>query len=70
VFVLALATLAQVTGLFFLIFPPLIIVAYEILGHPEVPGWMARPVLFPFISFLTSAVGLEFCHVSDAEESN
>jgi hypothetical protein len=66
VFVLALATLAQVTVLFFLIFPPLIVVAYEILGHPEVPGWMARPILFPLISFLTAAVGLEFCHVFDA----
>jgi len=63
VFVLALAGLAQVTGLFFLIFPPLIVVAYEILGHPEVPGWMARPILFPLISFVTSAVGLEFCRI-------
>jgi hypothetical protein len=66
VFVLALATLAQVTGFFFLIFPPLIVVAYEILGHPEVPGWMARPILFPLISFLTSAIGLGFCHVFNA----
>jgi hypothetical protein len=66
VFVLALATISQVTGLFYLIFPPLIVVAYEILGHPEVPGWMARPILFPLISFLTAAVGLAFCHVFDA----
>jgi hypothetical protein len=49
-----------------LIFPPLIVVAYEILGHPEVPGWMARPILFPLISFLTAAVGLGFCHVFDS----
>jgi hypothetical protein len=66
VFVLALATLAQATGLFFLIFPPLIVVAYEVLGHPEVPGWMARPILFPLITFLTAAVGLGFCHVFGA----
>jgi hypothetical protein len=65
-FVLALATLAQVSGLFFLIFPPLIVVAYELLGHPEVPGWMARPILFPLISFLTAAIGLGFCHVFHA----
>jgi hypothetical protein len=66
VFVLALATLAQVTGLFFLIFPPLIVVAYELIGHPEVPGWMAHPILFPLISFLTAAIGLGFCHIFDA----
>jgi len=66
VFVLAVAALAQVTGLFFLIFPPLIVVAYEILGHPEVPNWMARPILFPLISFLTAAIGLGFCHIFDA----
>jgi HPP family len=66
VFVLALGTLAQVTGLFFLIFPPLVVVAYEVLGHPEVPGWMARPILFPLISFITAAIGLGFCHVFDA----
>jgi hypothetical protein len=65
-FVLVLGTLAQVTGLFLLIFPPLIVVAYEILGHPEIPGWMERPILFPLISFLTASVGLVFCHVFDA----
>jgi hypothetical protein len=64
-FVLVLGTLAQVTGLFFLIFPPLIVVAYEILGHPEIPGWMERPILFPVISFLTASVGLLFCRVVD-----
>ncbi|MBB5063049.1 HPP family protein [Granulicella mallensis] len=63
VFVLVLATTAQITGLFFLIFPPLIVVAYEILGHPEVPSWMARPVLFPLISFLTASIGLLACHI-------
>ena len=67
VFVLLLAGFAQITGLFFLIFPPLIVVAYEILGHPEVPGWMARPILFPLISFATATVGLGFCHVFHAD---
>jgi HPP family len=66
IFVLVLGTLAQVTGLFFLIFPPLIVVAYEILGHPEIPGWMERPILFPAISFLTASVGLLFCRAFDA----
>jgi hypothetical protein len=65
-FVLVLGTLSQVTGLFFLIFPPLIVVAYEILGHPEIPHWMERPILFPVISFLTASVGLVFCHVLNA----
>jgi hypothetical protein len=63
---LVLGTLAQVTGLFFLIFPPLIVVAYEILGHPELPVWMERPRLFSLISSLTAFVGLVSCQVFDA----
>lgn len=66
VFVFSLGMASQVTGLFFLLFPPLIVVAYEIFGHPEVPGWMARPVLFPLISFFTASVGLVLCRAFDA----
>jgi hypothetical protein len=60
-FVLVLASAAELTGLRFLLFPPLIVMAYEIFGHPEVPGWMARPLLFPVVCFLTASVGLFAC---------
>jgi hypothetical protein len=57
-FVLCLALTSQFTGLRFILFPPLIVMAYEIFGHPEVPGWMKRPALFPVVCSLTASIGL------------
>lgn len=58
-FVLVSGAAAQATDLRFLLFPPLIVVAYELFGHqPELPGWMSRPVLFPLVCFLTASVGM------------
>lgn len=61
VFVLVLALAGQLTGLRFILFPPLIVMAYEILGHPELPGWIERPALFPLVCLITSSVGLLAC---------
>jgi hypothetical protein len=58
VFVVALGTAAQITGLRFLLFPPLIVMGYELFGHPEVPGWMKRPALFPVVCLITASIGL------------
>jgi hypothetical protein len=60
-FVLVLGIFAEHTGLRFLLFPPLVVMAYEVFGHPEVPGWMARPALFPLVCFLTASIGLFAC---------
>jgi len=57
-FVLLLGIPAQLTGLRFILFPPLIVMAYELFGHPEVPGWMARPALFPLVCVLTATIGV------------
>jgi nitrogen fixation-related uncharacterized protein len=57
-FVLVLGAVAQLTGLRFILFPPLIVMAYEIFGHPEMPGWMERPFLLPLVCFLTASVGI------------
>jgi hypothetical protein len=54
---------AQLTGLRFILFPPLIVMAYELFGHPEIPGWMARPALFPLACVLTASVGVVACHL-------
>jgi len=61
VFVLGLGAAARFTGLRFILFPPLIVMAYEIFGHPEVPGWMARPIWFPLVCFLTASIGWLAC---------
>lgn len=57
-FVLVLSAAGEWTGLRFILFPPLVVMAYEILGHPELPGWMKRPALFPLACFLTASVGI------------
>jgi hypothetical protein len=62
-FVLVLGVPAQLTGLRFILFPPLIVMAYELFGHPEIPGWMARPALFPVVCVLTASVGVVACHL-------
>jgi len=58
IFVLLLGVPAQLTGLRFILFPPLIVMAYELFGHPEIPGWMERPALFPLVCVLTACVGV------------
>jgi hypothetical protein len=60
-FVLCLALAGQSTGLHLILFPPLIVMAYEIFGHPELPGWMKRPTLFPVVCFFTASLGLFAC---------
>jgi hypothetical protein len=57
-FVTIVGTAAQFTGLRFLLFPPLIVMSYELFGHPEVPGWMKRPVLLPIVCLITAGTGL------------
>jgi hypothetical protein len=65
-FVLVLGAAAQLTGLRFLLFPPLIVMAYELFGHPEIPGWMKRPALFPVVCLLTASIGLLTHHAFHA----
>ena len=62
-FVLVVGSAAQFTGLRLILFPPLIVMGYELLGHPEVPGWMKRPVLLPFVCMLTAGAGLLAQHM-------
>jgi hypothetical protein len=63
IFVLLLGVPAQLTGLRFILFPPLIVMAYELFGHPEIPGWMERPALFPLVCVLTACVGVVARHL-------
>jgi HPP family len=62
-FVLVLGAAGELLGLHFLLFPPLVVMAYEVFGHPEVPGWMKRPALFPVVCFLTASIGVLACHL-------
>jgi hypothetical protein len=64
-FVVLVGAAAQFTGLHFLLFPPVIAMAYEIIGHPTAPDWVRRPIQFPFVcpadlssALLTSTIDL------------
>jgi hypothetical protein len=57
-----LAELARVTGLRFIIFPPLVTIAYEMLGHTEMCPWTKRPISLPACCFLTASCGLLAFH--------
>lgn len=57
-FVAIVGAAAQVTGLRFLLFPPLIVMTYELFGHPTVPGWMKRPALLPIVCLITAGIGV------------
>ncbi len=57
-FVAVAGIAAQYTGLRFILFPPLITIAYEMFGHPETCPWVKNPVWFPVCCFLTALGGL------------
>lgn len=49
---------AQLTGLRFILFPPLIVVAYEMFGHPDTCPWAGRPLSLPLACGLTALGGI------------
>lgn len=57
-FVTAAVALVNLTGMRFLLFPPLVVIAYEMLRKPLSCPWASRPLLIPLVCFLTAAGGL------------
>ncbi len=57
-FLTAMASCAAVSGLRFILFPPLIVMAYEMFAHPTTCPWARRPLTLPVACILTSAAGL------------
>jgi hypothetical protein len=56
-FVTVMAFCATGSGLRFILFPPLIVMAYEMFAHPTSCPWAGRPLALPVASFLTSSAG-------------
>ena len=55
----AVATAAvELTNLRFILFPPLVVIGFEMFGHPEICPWAARLLVLPVACFLTAAAGL------------
>lgn len=57
-FTIAMISLAQWTGLRLILFPPLIVIAYEMLGHPNVCPWAKKPLRMPIACALAAFGGL------------
>lgn len=64
IFVAVIAELARVSGLRFMLFPPLVTIAYEMLGHTETCPWSKRPASLPLCCFLVAAAGLLAFHAT------
>ena len=59
-FVVVAVVCVDVTGLRFILFPPLVVIGFEMFGHAEVCPWADRPLLLPVACLLTAAGGYLF----------
>lgn len=57
VFLTAMAFGATASGLRLILFPPLIVIAYEMFAHPTTCPWTGKPLALPAACFLTSVAG-------------
>ena len=57
VFVAVDALLAERTGLRMLLFPPLVVIAFEMFSHPTICPWARRPLRLPIACGLTAVIG-------------
>lgn len=60
VFVAAATFFVKLTGLRFILFPPLVVIGFEMFGHPAICPWAKKPLLLPAACFVTAAGGLLF----------
>lgn len=57
-FLVVAAVCAILSGMRFLLFPPLVVIAYEMFAHFDECPWVQRPLLVPVICGLTAAAAL------------
>ncbi len=50
--------LAKLSGLRFILFPPLVVIAYEMFAHPHVCPWVNKPILLVVACVVSAAVGV------------
>ncbi len=59
-FVAMAVLVVKLTGLRFVLFPPLVVIGFEMFGHTAICPWAKRPLFLPAACFLTAAGGLLF----------
>jgi len=60
-FVAIAVSVVELTGMRFVLFPPLVVILYEMLSHRERCPWVGRPVSLPWACFLAAAGGYFIC---------
>ena len=60
VIIISAVFLVELTGLRFILFPPLVVIGFEMFGHPSICPWAKRPLWLPVACFLTALGGLAF----------
>lgn len=61
-FVAVAVFFVKLTGLRFLLFPPLVVIGFEMLGHPASCPWANKPLKLPLACFLTALGGFVSWH--------
>ncbi len=56
-FLTVMASAATASGLRLILFPPLVVIAYEMFAHPASCPWARKPVALPLACFLTATTG-------------
>ncbi len=59
-FVAAAVFFVKLTGLRFILFPPLVVIGFEMFGHTAICPWAKKPMFLPAVCFVTAAGGLLF----------
>lgn len=60
VFVAIAVGAVKLTGMRFILFPPLVVILYEMFSHPDHCPWVGRPISLPVACFLTALGGYFF----------
>lgn len=63
IFTLVAVMLVLLTGLRFLLYPPLVVMTYEMFSHSLSCPWAQRPLRLPVACFLTATVGFSWYYL-------
>jgi hypothetical protein len=61
-FVAVAVFFVKLTGLRFVLFPPLVVIGFEMLGHTAICPWADKPIRLPLACFLTALGGFVSWH--------
>jgi len=59
-FVVVAVLAVKLTGWRFILFPPLVVIGFEMFVHPDICPWAKRPLMLPVACFLTAFGGFVF----------